>query len=109
MASWGENTYDCDEVMDRVGDIWRSVFDQLDVATVSRLLGQALRREMPNGMGALLWRYCTVELSDSLISRLGCLMTTDPNIAREIIDSPHSIDLSLAIESYFDCNPSQTA
>jgi len=84
MSSWGPFTYDNDEVMDRVGDIWKDVFDRLSIDLISRTIEESFGKR-GNDDAANLWKMCTIELSEDRIRRLGFLSTPDPHVAKDIL------------------------
>jgi hypothetical protein len=82
MSRWGNRTYDDDKTMDRIGDVWRLVFDAQSADFVFRTTENCLKENEPNGIGFSLWTFCGIELPADLIKRLACLLTTNPNVAR---------------------------
>lgn len=96
MASWGPSSYDNDEVMDRVGDIWRNVLDELPIEVICTTLEQSFNKRS-NDEAANLWKMCTIELPEVKLRRLACLSTPDPRVANDFLEKIGSRKLNGAI------------
>lgn len=85
MATWGKQSFDNDAAMDAVGDVWRNVFESLPSRLILDVLTPFFQRDDTERLHLMLWTFCTVELPEPLIRRLGCLLTTNIEIARAFI------------------------
>ncbi len=85
MSRWAGFSYESDEVMDRVGDIWRQVFDHLPAEFIAQTLEDFFKRQS-NDQAFALWKMCTIELPNDKIRRLGFLLAGDPHVGKDFIE-----------------------
>jgi hypothetical protein len=105
VAKWGTHSYECDEVMDRVGDVWRSILDTLPADRVFSTIEHSFKQDPSAGLGLLLWRFCGIELPEGSIKRLGCLLTTDHRVAQAFLDKLDSRVLDASIREVVEHSP----
>jgi hypothetical protein len=84
MSQWGTLSFENDEVMDRVGDIVRYVFEGLSTSVISHTVVEFYKKQS-NCEALALWTMCTIELPEDKIRRLGFLLASDPNLAKDFI------------------------
>lgn len=100
MAGWGAHSFDSDEAMDRVGDVWRELFIQISMDVTIEVLTPIFEKQGTD-LCVLLWTCCANELPERLLNRIACLLTTYEGIATAFLAKiGHSVVNEVLVKTY---------